>query len=224
MSISGSWGLVLDLGDNPAESVLQKLYAAVWDAPEFSGPKFKMGEYLSLPRAAEGGLSLPGSGQSGSSYTKFDADNLGYPMGWQVPLSFQLSVYGFGENLPANQELYRFLLTKARQFAGLSYFRMAVICELSCYYLNAEFLNEAWLDLQQQSVLALILPERHPFTRQHPGQTWEKGMFLYERPELEPFWTEADEATRYTHFKRRLSEELHSPKQTSLEWESPSQN
>ena len=220
--LSGSWGLALDLGDEVRPEVLEQLFAAVWQAPEFSGPRFKLGEYAGVPRAAEGDLSLSDEIQ-GSCYTKFEEDSLGYPPSWQVPLSFNLSVYGFAQNLPENQELYHFLLAKAREFAAVADFRMAMLGDLTCYYLNAEFLNEDWLDLQQQSVQALILPQRHPFARRHPGQDRGDKLWLYEREQLQTFWSSDDEGTRYLRFKQRLAQELHSPR-IDLEWESPSQN
>lgn len=220
MSLTGSWGLVLELGDTPPDKNLQALYTSIWNDPAFTGPTFQMGqlEGSKLPRAAEGGLTLQDCGQSGKCYTKFETDHLGYPPGWIVPWTFQLSVYGFARPLPENPELYAFLLEKARAFGQRPGYRMALICELSCFYLNAEFLRPSWVDMQRESVLALRLPQTHPFARNHPGRSDGSDWQLYERNELAAFWSESNESTRFATFKRQLSESLHQPGQ-QLEWE-----
>ncbi|PKL79209.1 MAG: hypothetical protein CVV27_02225 [Candidatus Melainabacteria bacterium HGW-Melainabacteria-1] len=220
IQLSGSWGLVLDLGDEIAEEALRRLYDAVWQASEFTGPRFKLGDYKGLPRGAEGSLTL--AGQSGQCYTKFEQDTLGYPPGWQVPLSFSLSLFGFATPLPDNQTLYQFLRQQAQAFYELLPYRMAVIGELSCYYLNAEFLNEDWIDLQQQSLLALLLPPQHPFGKRHSGQS-TGPLQLYEQEDLRAFWSTDSEQDRYLRFKQRISNDMHSPRQ-DLDWERPNQN
>lgn len=218
--LSGSWGLVVDLGNQVQDQLLAQLYTTLWESPEFSGPQFKMGEYHGVPRAAEGNLKLQAKDKilGGSCYTKFEEDTLGYPPGWLVPLTLQLSVYGFELNLPENLVIYDFLINKANLIAKITPYRMAVICELSCFYLNADFINEDWLNLHQQSIQALILPERHPFARRHAGLPWHPGLILYGAQQMQTFWTDADESTRYNQFKQRMAEELHAPPQP-LEWE-----
>jgi hypothetical protein len=220
-SISASWGLNLDLGDQLNPETLSQLYQAIWTAPEFSGPRFKLGEYQGLPKAAEGELCV--AEQAGKCYTKFELDNLGYPSSWQVPLSFSLSLFGFEQGLPKNKKLYKFLLSQLRRLGRLSDYRMAMIGDLGCYYLNAEFISESWVNLHQDAILALILPKSHPFARLHPGQKFGRKHFIYTQSELGVFWNHEDQQTRYLDFKKQLSHQLHSPS-LNLEWEQPSDN
>lgn len=218
--LSGSWGLVIDLGDAPTAEHLKQLYDSIWQDEAVSGPRFRLGQFMGLPRAAEGELRI--AGQPGKCYTKFEVDDLGYPAGWQAPVSFTFSLFGFADNLPANQVLYDFLLARAEALTALVPWRMALIGDLSCYYLNAELINEDWLDLHQGSVLGLLLPPAHPLTRSHPGQARGANQ-LYERPELKAFASSDDDQARYLRFKQRISRDLHSPRQR-LDWESPNQN
>lgn len=214
---NSSWGLVLDLGDDVPDSALKALYSSIWDTPDARGPHFKMGEWRGLPRAAEGELL------DGKCYTKFEMDELGYPPNWQVPLSFSISLFGFPENLPNNQQLAHFLLEKANDFSANHSFRLGIIGELSCYYINADLFSEDWLDLHQDSVLALMLDKRHPFAKSYPGQDFSQGLSLYERSELQKFWTTDDLQTRYLRFKQRIARDLHAPR-LGLEWERPNDN
>lgn len=222
---SSSWGLVLDLGDKVPQAHLEALYNSVWDSPEFTGPAFKMGEINGLPRGAEGLMTLLSgdAALNGKCYTKIETDDLGYPPSWEVPLSFSLSAFGFEQNLPDNQLLSEFLLKKAQAFAELHPFRLGIIGELSCYYINADLFSEDWLDLHQGSVLALMLDKRHPFARQHPGAEFTEGLYLYERAALAPFASADDEHTRYLRFKQRIARDLHAPR-LGLEWERPNDN
>ena len=99
---SSSWGLIFDLGDEiPAETV-QALNQAIWSRPEFEGPEQKMGQFQGSFRAAEGHLTL--AAQSAKTYTKFEQDSIGYPPGWQVPLSLHISLYKMAPALPENPE------------------------------------------------------------------------------------------------------------------------
>lgn len=219
--LSSSWGLALDLGEAVSEARLQALYDAIWQDARFQGPQFKLGGYRCVPQAAEGALHL--EGHEGKTYTKFEEDGIGYPPGWQVPITFTLSVFGFAENLPQSHLLYDFLLAQARLLREIHPYRMAFIGDLGSYYLHAEMVNPAWLDLQQESVLALLLDSAHPLTRQHSGEAFADQLWLYPQAALKSFWTEDDFATRFQRYKEQMAEQLHSQTQP-LEWEAPSEN
>lgn len=219
--LSSSWGLALDLGDEISAASAEALYQEIWLRSDFKEPDFKMGTFLSVPQAAEGKVSV--AGQQGKTYTKFERDGIGYPSGWQVPLTFSLSLFGFEDNLPDNQNLHDYLLKMAEQLALCVPYRMAVIGDLGAYYLNAEMLNTDWFDLQQETVLSVILSAKHPFVRQHEGQKFADKLFLYTQADVQQYWTSDDAQTRFLRYKMRMAEEVHAQKQL-LDWERPDSN
>jgi hypothetical protein len=224
MPMRSSWGLAIDLGDEalPADAV-EQLYHGFWD--QAGDPVFKMGEYgPGLPQAAEGKVTL--AEQQGKAYTKFEKDKIGYPPGWEVPTLFSLSLFAFQHNLPENTELAAFALDYLRQCAKTVPFRMAVIGNLGCYYLNAEMINQAWVTLQQQDVHTLVLHESHPLTRQWQGISLGEDLpyTVFSTEYLKNFWQpEVDFETRHRAYKHEISGQLHTPL-LPLEWESPNSN
>jgi len=218
---NGSWGLNLDLGEEVPDSAIQALYNYVWQKLGALGPDFEFGQYRQCPQAAEGRLQL--QDQTGKCYTKFEEDSLGYPPGWLVPVSFSLSLFGFESGLPENTSHHQFLLEQAREMYQIHPYRMAMIGDLTAYYLNLDLLNTDWIDLHQTQILSLMLSTRHPFTRQHPGQAFAADMSLYGQAELKGFWTTDEVPTRYLRFKKSISKALH-PEHQPLEWETPSDN
>ena len=220
MALRSSWGLALDLGDEAlAESTIQGLYQGFWS--QVGPPQFTMGNYAEqVPQAAEGAVNL--AGQSGKAYTKFERDSLGYPAGWQVPVLFSLSLFGFAENLPDNPALVNFLLDYVRTHAPA--FRMALIGNLGSYYLNAEMINEAWVTLQQQDVNTLVLPAKHPLARTLNGTDFSEQHVLFSAEQLQRLWQpEVDFEQRHKAYKRAISTQLHTAL-LPLEWESPHEN
>lgn len=224
MAMRSSWGLAIDLGDEalPPGGVA-RLYHGFWD--QAGTPVFKMGDYgEGIPQAAEGQVTV--AAQSGKAYTKFEKDKIGYPPGWEVPTLFSLSLFAFEQNLPENAALVTFALDYLRQCAEGVPFRMAVIGNLGCYYLNAEMINPAWITLQQQDVHTLILHESHPLTRQWKGTPLGDTLpyTVFSLAYLQRFWqSEVDFEARHQAYKRAISGQLHTPL-LPLEWESPNRN
>ena len=214
--LNSSWGLIIELGETPAIETTQFLYHYVWNLPETTGPLFKMGDYHDVFKAAEGGLTC--DQQAGKCYTKFDQDTLGYPNNWQVPVCFQWSLFGFQENLAEQNQLYRYLLDHLQFLIKQIPVRMAMIGDLAAYYLNADFINSEWVDLQQESVLALVLPETHRLKQTIPTTSFDKNFKLFTQADLRQLWTETPVDERYKRFKEAISHEIHSPF-LSLEWE-----
>ena len=226
MAMRSSWGLAIDLGDEPLpEGAAAHLYHGFWDQAG-AVPSFKTGDYGNgLPQAAEGRVTV--AGQAGKAYTKFEKDGIGYPPGWQVPTLFSLSLFAFEHNLPENTALVSFALDSLRQCAEQVPFRMAAIGNLGCYYLNAEMVNSAWVTLQQQDIHTLVLHESHPLTRQ--GQEQLQGQALggahlpyrvFSLDYLQTLWQpEMDFEARHKAYKQAISAQLHTPL-LPLEWES----
>ena len=215
---SSSWGLIFDLGDEiPAETV-QALNQAIWSRPEFEGPEQKMGQFQGSFRAAEGHLTL--AAQSAKTYTKFEQDSIGYPPGWQVPLSLHISLYKMAPALPENPDAQAFLKDLAADLLQIVDYRMAIIGDLGMFYCHADMITPDWLNLQQESVLQLIMSNSHPLTRQVSGQPFGSAHSHYTQAQLKPFWTEEEHQTRYLHYKHKISEAMHS-QTLRLEWESP---
>lgn len=219
--LQSSWGLAVDLGENPTPEQLKAIYEHCWQQPEFKGPEFQMGELLGVPRAAEG--KLLHKDQQLGCYTKFEKDDLGYPPGWEVPVLFSLSLFKLPQPLAELPEWQAFLQQQLQALLHICSARMAVIGDLSMYYLNAEMLLPEWIDLQQGSVLQLIVANSHPFSRQLSGQAFGETHQLFTQAPLQSLWTPDDNQTRFLRYKSAISEQLHSEKLT-LEWEPPSQN
>lgn len=221
MALRSSWGLALDLGDEAlSESTIQALYQGFWS--QVGPPQFTMGNSAEqVPQAAEGVVSL--AGQTGKAYTKFERDSLGYPPGWQVPVVFSLSLFGFAENLPDNPVLVNFLLDYVR--THVPEFRMAVIGNLGSYYLNTEMINAAWVTMQQQDVNTLILSAKHPLARSLSGGTaFSEQHVLFSVEQLQQLWQpEVDFEQRHKAYKQAISAQLHT-ELLPLEWESPHDN
>lgn len=221
MALRSSWGLAIDLGEAALpEAQIQALYQGFWRQAG-ADPQFTMGQYAAqVPQAAEGAVTL--RGQRGKAYTKFERDSLGYPPGWEVPVLFSLSLFGFAENLPENTKLADFLLDYLR--SEVTDFRMAVIGNLGSYYLNAEMVNAAWVTMQQHDVQHLILAETHPLAKQLTGQAFSTGYQVFDRSVLETLWQpEIDFEKRHQAYKQAISTQLHTPL-LPLEWESPHDN
>lgn len=220
MSISGSWGLRLDLGYGVSEATLSQLYAHFWDSEAFDGPSFQMGQYRGIPAAAEGKLLLPEAfgGQQGKSYTKFEEDPLGYPPGWEIPLTLSLSVFDFDAPLPQNQGLYDYLMAQTRELHALAPLRMALIGDLASYYVDADMVSPDWVDVHQQAVLALILRREHPLCQELEGTPLSEDLRVLTQSQLKRFWSDDDLNTRQRRYKERLSAALHRDTQP-LEWE-----
>lgn len=208
--------MIIELGETPAIEDIQFLYHYVWNLPETTEPLFKMGDYQGVFKAAEGGLTL--DQQLGKCYTKFDQDTLGYPDNWQVPVCFQWSLFGFQENLAEQNQLYRYLLDHLQFLITQIPVRMAMIGDLAAYYLNADFINLEWVDLQQESLLAIVLPDTHRLLQKINTEAFVPNFALLTQTDLKKLWTKSPVEERYKLFKKVVSHEIHSPF-LSLEWE-----
>ncbi len=215
-----SWGLIIDLGDtNEAFSAEHALYHQFW---QDKTPLFKMGDYHGIPQAAEGKVTL--QGLEGKAYTKIEQDAIGYPPGWEVPTVFSLSLFGFEENLPENRALRDYLLDFLTQFMEEHpQVRMAAIGNMGSYYLNAEMINKAWVTLQRQDIHTLILSHEHPLTRQLEGESFGERHTLFSLNVLQTLWTDQDFEARHKHYKKEISEHLHT-ELLPLDWEKPHEN
>ncbi len=219
--LSSSWGLILDLGDDINDETVQAINQRIWSLPEFEGPDQKMGQFQTSFRAAEGSLSL--ANQSAKTYTKFEQDSLGYPPGWQVPLSLHISIYQLTPALPENAEAQAFLLQLARDLLTIVDYRLAIIGDLGMYYCNADMVTPDWLNLHQAGLLQLIMSLKHPLTRQLSGQPFGDKHTQFAQAQFIPFWTNEDNQTRYLRYKQTISKALHS-ETLSLEWEQSNEN
>ena len=214
--IHGSYGLMLDLGDQVTDAQLETLYRAIWALPEVQGPERTLMQFRTIPRAAEGQLHL-GEGLSSGMYTRFESETLGYPPGWQVPTLLHLSAHGFADSLSDNVPLQAWLEKTARALYRRFPYRMALAGDLTTYYVNAEFVSADWMDLQATHALFMILPKSHPFTAAHKGEG--KGKWITYRPQhFQQFASQDTEQQRYQRFKQSLGKALHTPK-IQLSWE-----
>ena len=222
MALRSSWGLAVDLGDQTLpEGTAAHLYQGFWSQAG-TDPLFKMGDYGDgIPQAAEGKVTLVQGEASltGKAYTKFERDAIGYPPGWEVPTLFSLSLFGFVEPLPESEALREVLIQFLEKQIETLTFRMAVIGNLGCYYLNAEMINAAWVTMQQQDIHTLILHRSHPLTRQLQGEDFGAAHMLFTPDVLQTLWQpELDFEVRHKAYKAAISTQLHT-ELLPLEWE-----
>lgn len=223
-AISASWGLRLDLGYEIADESLKQLFDHLWEDAFFEGPNFKMGTCQGVPAMAEGKLNLPtSSGGAGKAYTKIEKDTLGFPAGWDAPLSLSLSLFGFADNLPEHEGLYAYALEQIKALYALHPFRMAMVGDLACYYVDADMISVDWVDMHQESVKALVLAADHALVKVLESQVFAEGLRLFEQEQLKALWTEDDLNTRHARYKQGAAEAMHSDK-LQLEWETPEEN
>lgn len=215
-NLKSSWGLSIELGETPAARDIDFLYHYVWNLAETSQPLFKMGDYQGVPRAAEGELKL--QQETGKCYTKFDQDTLGYPDNWLVPVCFQWSIFGLQESLGDQKHLYLYLLEHLKFLSAQIPMRMAMIGDLAAYYFNADFVNPEWVNLQQESILALILPKTHHLSKRIVAEDFGEHFGFWSQSALKELWIESSIDTRYKQFKTAISHDIH-PTLLNLEWE-----
>ncbi|MGV3525548.1 MAG: hypothetical protein ACO1RX_15065 [Candidatus Sericytochromatia bacterium] len=216
--LQGSWGLILDLDSQVPDVTLRQLQEALWAHPLLKGPRREMGTFGPVPRACEGHLVW--QDQLLDCYTKWEQDGLGYPPGWDLPVVLSLNLYGLEQALGEQPLLQAALMELATDLFALYPWRLALVGDVTSFYLNADMVNPAWFDFQQEAVLALRLRPGHPLTHSVPGQA-EQSWIHYGPDEMRPFWTSDDASTRYLRYKHAISEQLHQPETPAslLEWE-----
>lgn len=220
-TLQGSWGLILDLDSQVSDAKLRELQQALWTHSLLKGPHREMGAFGPVPRACEGQLLW--QDQLLDCYTKWEQDGLGYPAGWDLPVVLSLNLYGLEQPLRDQPLLQAALLDLAADLATIHPWRLALVGDVTSFYLNADMLNAHWFDFQQEAVLALRLRPDHPVVQVVPGRTEqaEKPWIHYGADEMRPFWTSDDASTRYLRYKQAISEQLHQPAAPGslLEWE-----
>jgi hypothetical protein len=217
MTLQGSRGLMLDLGDTPDSLSLQALHEALWATPWLRGPEKVFASRHGFPPPAQGTFCCP-AGEVGC-YTRFERDTLGYPPGWESPVILTLGLEPM-ESTPSHAQAVLNSLNDVFLWILAHYApRLAVMGHSSIYHVNAEFISEYWLDLHYECLDALWLPVSHPFAPRLEGETMYKGQWVCSGPEHWQRWlTQQDEPQKYLTYKRHLSEALHTPR-LRLEWE-----
>ncbi|MBF2055194.1 MAG: hypothetical protein IGS03_17220 [Candidatus Sericytochromatia bacterium] len=207
--------MIVDLGYQVQTADLQALLDMFWAKTEVSGPQLQIGTFRKLPQASEGQLSLPDL--SGKCYTKLESDNMGYPQNWPATVLLSLSLYKFPVEVAVSTELQAFLIGLARQWYALYPYRLAVIANSSCFYINADFANTAWLSWQQDKLSHLLLPDSHPLVQTLGPQASTPA--CYAQNDLAPYCDKTSESERYQAFKSTLQQQT-APAGLKLEWES----
>lgn len=221
--LQGSWGLVLDLDSQVPDTRLRELHQALWTHPLLQGPSREMGSFGPVPRACEGQLLW--QGQALDCYSKWEQDGLGYPPGWDLPVVLSLNLYGLAQPLTEQPLLQAALLEIATALYALYPWRLALVGDVTSFYLNADMLHPSWFDFQQEAVLGLYLPITHPLTQQVAGSSegLVPGLCHYGPDEMQPLWSHDDEQTRYLRYKQAISAQMHGdtapPSGGLLEWE-----
>lgn len=216
MSLNGSYGLMVDLGPAPPPEKLEKLYHTLWSPGCLRGPESTLSEFGKIPRGAQGHLPLP-SGQSIACYTRFDRDNLGYPTHWQAPVLLSLGLSELTPALPLHPEAQSVLAGILNTVQTILPLRMAVMGHSNLYHVNAELIGPEWLDLQQELLMGLWLPQSHPLLKEL-GINAETAMVALTPPAWSACLTALSEDEKYTRYKAVINQRKAEPK-IQLQWE-----